>query len=50
MGSGRIVSFGNIKDWVQEMPSPTFVSPAPRRPVADESVDPRKRKHASDDP
>jgi senataxin len=32
-GSGRNVSFGNIKDW-----------------MADESVDPRKRKHASSNP
>jgi senataxin len=50
LGSGRNVSFGNMKDWVQEMPSATFVPPPPRRPVADDSVDPRKRKHASDDP
>jgi senataxin len=48
-GSGRNVSFGNIKDWIQEMPSSTFVAP-PHRPVGDESVDPRKRKYASKDP
>jgi senataxin len=49
LGSGRNVSFGNIKDWVQEMPSPTFVPPS-RRPVADDSADPRKRKRIRDDP